>query len=80
MCFLFFIDCKDLFGFSLQGVLENFLGLHLLDILYVDLEDELSAQLLREVVGGDLFGGPEESTVPVGSVNLAATCEKSECV
>ena len=65
MCFLFFFDCKNLIGFCLQDVFENFLGLNLLGIRCLEVDYELSAQDLREEVDSVLFGGSRESAVPV---------------
>ena len=80
MCFLFFLDCKNLLGFCLQGVIENFLSLNLLGILCLEVNYELSAQDLCEEVDSFLFGGSEESAVFVRTKDLTATCEKSEYV
>ena len=77
---LFLIDCENLVRFRLQVRLEQLLGLNLLGILCLDLKDQLSAQLLREVVGRGFFGGSDESTVDFRAVDLAAASEQAQCV
>ena len=80
MCLLLLFNRNDLLGFCLQVVLEHFLGLYPLGILCFDLNDQLSAQFLREVLSRGFFGGSEESTVDVRAIDLTAACEQAQCV
>ena len=80
LCFLFLLRCENLIRFRLRLFIEQLLGLNPLGILCLDLKDQLSAQLHREVVGRSFFGGSDESTVDFRAVDLAAASEQAQCV
>ena len=80
LCFLFLFHCENLIRFRLRLFIEQLLGFNPLGILCLDLKDQLSAQLLREVVGRGFFGGSDESTVDFRAVDLAAASEQAQCV